>query len=133
MQHFPFLHAEKMVLFNGQEVNDTSVSMTLMHSNWTIWSPRNLFLGSRFPLYQQPTCSISLFLHADCREREATVDSKVEGCMTLHWHSTWTILSQFFQCPLPHLSKHFLYFLLFTQNEMDYNYKSSLFPISVVG
>ena len=45
------------------KVSDTKGCMTLGHSNWTICSPRNLFLQNGFPLSCQATCSISLSLH----------------------------------------------------------------------
>ena len=41
--------------------------MTLGHSNWTILSIWSLFLEKKFSLYQQATCNLSLFLHAEKR------------------------------------------------------------------
>ena len=49
---FPF----SCIQWNGHPtmypiVSDTKGCMTLGHSNWTICSPRNLFLQNEFPLY----------------------------------------------------------------------------------
>ena len=64
MQHFPFpAYSGKGTPQLTLKVGDTRGCMTLGHSNWTTYTPQNLFLQNAFKLYQQATCSISLFLH----------------------------------------------------------------------
>ena len=80
MQHFPFpASREKATPQWTPKVDETKGCMTLGHSNWTIWSPRNLFLQTEFPLYYKAICSISLFLHAGERD-------------TPHWTQKWMTL-----------------------------------------
>ena len=52
MQHFPFpAYSEMDTPLYTPKVNKTKGYMTLGHSNWIIWSPRNPFLQNEFPLY----------------------------------------------------------------------------------
>ena len=59
-------------------MNDTKGCITLGHSNWSICSPRNLFLQIEFPLYWQATCRIPF----SCMQRKghSILDPKCE------WH-----------------------------------------------
>ena len=67
--------------------------LSLGHSNWTICSPGNLFLKSKFPLFKKPHAAFPF--HA-CRWKGTPywtpkVNGK-KGCMTLG-HSNWAICS----------------------------------------
>ena len=47
--HLSCIHWKGQSVMN-QKVNESKRCMTLGHSNWTIWSPRNPFLLNEFPL-----------------------------------------------------------------------------------
>ena len=57
--------SEMVILIVDPGIEWHQGGMTMGNSNWSIGSPRNLFLKSKFPLYRHAICCTSISVHAE--------------------------------------------------------------------